>query len=230
MDEINKIFEEVKGQGRNVLTYEESRKVMELAGVPLNKIEVGKNLDECIAKANEIGYPVVLKVISEDIIHKTEAGGVKVGIKSDSELKKAYEEMMESVTTYHPGAKIDGFSIEEMVSGVEVLVGQTTDPQFGKMIAFGIGGIFVEVYKDVSFRLIPISENDVEEMYCEIKGRKMLDGFRGMPALKMDDLKSLLLNISKLVENHPEIKEMDLNPVMVTKEGLKAIDARIILE
>jgi len=117
-----------------------------------------------------------------------------------------------------------------MVTGVEVLIGQTTDPQFGKMIAFGIGGIFVEVYKDVSFRLIPISENDVEEMYCEIKGRKMLEGFRGMPALKMDDLKSLLLNISKLVENHPEIKEMDLNPVMVTKEGLKAIDARIILE
>ncbi|MHA1303976.1 MAG: acetate--CoA ligase family protein, partial [Candidatus Heimdallarchaeaceae archaeon] len=198
--------------------------------IPLNKMEFAINLEECIEKAKEVGYPIVLKIISKDVIHKTEAGGVKVGIKSEEELMTAYEEMMKSVKEHYPEAKIEGVSIEEMVEGVEVLVGQTTDPQFGKMIAFGIGGIYVEVYKDVSFRLIPITEADVREMYAEIKGRKMLEGFRGKPAINLDELTELLLNISKLVEENPIIKEMDLNPVMVTEEGLKAIDARIILE
>ncbi|MHA1399006.1 MAG: acetate--CoA ligase family protein [Candidatus Heimdallarchaeaceae archaeon] len=229
-EEIKTILREIKEQGRTVLTYEESRKVMELASIPLNKMEFAINLEECIEKAKEVGYPIVLKIISKDVIHKTEAGGVKVGIKSEEELMTAYEEMMKSVKEHYPEAKIEGVSIEEMVEGVEVLVGQTTDPQFGKMIAFGIGGIYVEVYKDVSFRLIPITEADVREMYAEIKGRKMLEGFRGKPAINLDELTELLLNISKLVEENPIIKEMDLNPVMVTEEGLKAIDARIILE
>ncbi len=229
-ESISKMLNDIKSQGRTVLTYEESRKVMELAGLPLNKMVIAKDLNDCIVKANEIGYPIVLKVISEDVLHKTEVGGVKVGIKTEEELRAAQLEMEKNVLKHYPNAKIEGYSIEEMVKGVELLIGQTTDIQFGKMLALGIGGIFVEIYKDVAFRLIPINESDVKEMYHEIVGRKMFEGFRGMPKIDMDELTTVLMNISKLVETNSIIKEMDLNPVMVTEKGLVVIDARIILE
>ncbi len=229
-DEIEKLLNKVKDNNRTILTYEESRKIMNLAGIPLNKMEIAKDLDDCLVKAKNIGYPIVLKVVSEDVLHKSDSGGVKIGIKFAEDLKKSYEEMMTKVRGFYPDAKIDGFSIEEIVEGVELLIGTNTDPQFGKMIAFGIGGIFVEVYKDVSFRLIPVKKVDVEDMINEIKGRKMLDGYRGKPKVDKDELKSLVLRISNLIEANPIIKEMDLNPVVATKNGLKAIDARIILE
>lgn len=228
--EITELLKKIKEQGRKVLTYEESRKIMKLAGIPLNQMEFATTEEECIAKANEIGYPVVLKIVSEDVIHKSDAGGVKVGIKSENELKQAYKEMYESVLKHYPDAKIDGVSVEEMVSGAEILIGTMTDMQFGKMIALGVGGIFTELYKDVTFRLIPITESDVEEMMQEIKGKKLFEGYRGLPAVDKKQLKEIMLKISSLVENNPIIKEMDLNPVVATKEGLKAIDARIILE
>ncbi len=227
---IEKLLNSVKDNNRAILTYEESRKIMSFAGIPLNKMEVAKDCDDCLVKAKSIGYPIVLKIVSEDVLHKSDSGGVKIGIKSGEDLKKAYEEMIIKVRRFYPDAKIGGFSIEEMVEGVELLIGTNTDPQFGKMIALGIGGIFVEVYKDVSFRLIPVNDEDVEDMINEIKGRKMLDGYRGKPKVDKDELKSLVLRISKLIEANPIIKEMDLNPVVATKDGLKAIDARIILE
>ena len=230
MNRIESIFEDVRNQKRTILNYEESRKVMELAGIPLNKMKVAKNLEASIQRANEVGYPIVLKVISEDVIHKSDSGGVKVGIRSDDELSKSYQEMMENVLSFYPDAKIEGVSVEEMVSGVELLIGTNTDSQFGKMIALGIGGIFVEVYKDVSFRLIPVSSKDVKNMIEEIKGRAMFDGFRGMPKVNLGELTALILTISELIEKYPIIYEMDLNPVVATENGLRAIDARIILE
>ncbi len=230
MNRIESIFENVRNQKRTVLNYEESRKVMELAGIPLNKMKVAKNLEASIQRANEVGYPIVLKIISEDVIHKSDSGGVKVGIKSDDELSKSYQEMMKSVLSFYPNAKIDGVSVEEKASGVELLIGTNTDSQFGKMIALGIGGIFVEVYKDVSFRLIPVSSKDVRDMINEIKGKAMFDGFRGLPKVNLEELISLILIVSKLIENYPIIFEMDLNPVVATENGLRAIDARIILE
>jgi len=172
----------------------------------------------------------VLKVISEDVIHKSDSGGVKVGIKSDDELSKSYQEMIKNVLSFYPDAKIEGVSVEEMVSGVELLIGTNTDSQFGKMIAFGIGGVFVEVYKDVSFRLIPVSSKDVQDMITEIKGRAMFDGFRGLPKVNLEELASLILTVSNLIQDYPIIFEMDLNPVIATENGLQAIDARIILE
>ena len=228
--EIIDILNEVKEQGRSILTYEESRAVIRSAGIPLNKMETAKNLNDCIVNAKKIGYPVVLKVVSEDVLHKSDAGGVRVGIGSESELRKSYDEMIKSVKQYYPEAKIEGFSVEEMVKGVELLIGTNTDEQFGKMIALGIGGIFVEIYKDVSFRLIPVKDSDVQEMISEIKGKKMLEGYRGMPSVNLSELTSLVLNISKIIEENPNIKEMDLNPVVATTDGLKAIDVRIILE
>lgn len=230
MNRIESIFEDARNQKRTVLNYEESRKVMELAGIPLNKMKVAKNLEESIQGANEVGYPIVLKVISEDIVHKSDSGGVKVGIKSDDELSKSYQEMIKSVLSFYPDAKIEGVSVEEMVSGVELLIGTNTDSQFGKMIAFGIGGVFVEVYKDVSFRLIPVSSKDVQDMITEIKGRATFDGFRGLPKVNLEELASLILTVSNLIQDYPIIFEMDLNPVVATKNGLQAIDARIILE
>lgn len=203
---------------------------MKLAGIPLNKMQIAKDLDECIIIAKEIGFPIVLKVVSEDVIHKSDSGGVKVGIKTVEELEFSYNEMMRSVFNHYPHAKIEGFSVEEMVSGVEIFIGTNTDEQFGKMMALGVGGIFVEVYKDVSFRLIPVTEKDIKEMIEELKGRKLFEGFRGLPAVDTNELISLVLKISNLIEQYPKIKEMDLNPVMATEEGLKAIDARIILE
>lgn len=203
---------------------------MKLSGIPLNRMELAEDLDESLIKANSIGYPVVLKIVSEDVLHKSDSGGVKIGINSDEDFRNAYEEMMKKVRRFHPNVKIDRVSIEEMVEGVELLIGTNTDSQFGKMIALGIGGIFVEVYKDVSFRLIPVRKEDVEDMLSEITGRKLLDGFRGKPKVDKEELISLVLKISKLVEENPSIKEMDLNPVVATSEGLKAIDARIILE
>ncbi|MHA1345947.1 MAG: acetate--CoA ligase family protein [Candidatus Heimdallarchaeaceae archaeon] len=230
MSSVKSIIDEAKQQKRTVLNYEESRRVMELAGITLNKMKVAKNQEESILEAEEMGYPVVLKIISEDVIHKSDSGGVKVGINSEEELIESYTEMMESVLSFYPNAKIEGVSIEEMVSGVELLIGTNTDEQFGKMIAFGIGGVFVEVYKDVSFRLIPVTLKDVQKMIYEIKGKIMFEGFRGMPKVNFDELSDLILNVSKLVETYPIIHEMDLNPVVATRDGLRAIDARIILK
>ena len=230
MNNIKSFLENAKMNNKTILNYEESRKIMELAGIPLNKMKFAKDIEESILKAEEVGYPVVLKVISEDVIHKSDSGGVKVGINSEEELIGSYTEMMESVLSFYPNAKIEGVSIEEMVSGVELLIGTNTDEQFGKMIAFGIGGVFVEVYKDVSFRLIPVSLKDVQNMIDEIEGKIMFDGFRGMPKVNIDELTTLILNVSKLVETYPIILEMDLNPVVATRDGLKAIDARIILK
>ena len=227
--EIKIILDKISSEGRHILTYAESRTIMQLAGLPLNKMCFAKNLDECVTKANEIGYPVVLKIISKDVIHKSDSGGVKLGISSDGELRTVYNEMLTSVKNHYPSAEIEGFSIEEMVEGVELLIGTNTDDQFGKMIALGIGGIFVEIYKDVTFRLIPISEKDVRDMIEEIQGKKVLDGYRGLPKVDLLELCNFVINVSKIIEENKVIKEMDLNPVVATKEGLKAIDARIIL-
>lgn len=229
-EEIKIILDEAKRNDRAVLTYEESRRIMELADIPLNKMRVAKDLEDAILKGNEIGFPIVLKVVSEDVVHKSDVGGVKVGIKSNEELKRAFVVMLDSVKKHYPNAKIEGVSIEEMVEGVELLIGTNTDSQFGKMIALGIGGVFVEIYKDVSFRLIPVTANDVEDMILEIKGKTILDGYRGMPVVDKQELISLVLKTSRLIEEFPVIDEMDLNPVVATTEGLKAIDARIILD
>ena len=229
-EEIKTILDTVRNEDRVILTYEESRKIMELADFPLNKMEIAKDSEDAILRADKIGFPVVIKVVSEDVVHKSDAGGVKVGIKSDEELRRAFEEMMVSVKNHYPDSVIEGVSVEEMVEGVELLIGTNTDSQFGKMIALGIGGVFVEIYKDVSFRLIPVTTSDVEEMILDIKGKAMLEGYRGMPAVDKQELISLVLKVSKLIEKFPIINEMDLNPVVATTDGLKVIDARIILE
>jgi acyl-CoA synthetase (NDP forming) len=223
-------FTEAIEKGISVLNLEESREIMEKAGIPFNKCSLATTVDEAVSMAKDIEYPLVLKIVSPQIIHKTEVGGVRVGIDNDEELKKAYDEIIASAKKHVPDAEIKGILLEEMVKGTELIIGTTTDPQFGPMIMFGIGGIFVEVYKDVSFRLIPITAGDAKDMLNEIKGKAIFEGVRGLPAADTNQLVEILTNTSNFVNSHPEIKEMDLNPLLVTEKGMVAVDARIILK
>ncbi|UCE38331.1 MAG: acetate--CoA ligase family protein [Thermoplasmata archaeon] len=216
--------------GKSILDLEEAREIMELSGIPFNKSGFGKTEDEVVSVANEMGYPVALKIVSPQIVHKTESGGVKLDINSEEEVKFAYREIMKSVKNKVPDAEILGISIDEMVKGTELIIGTTVDPQFGHMIMFGIGGIFVEIYEDVSFRLIPITSGDAKDMLNEIKGRPLLDGARGRPKIDEGQLVDILMKVSELVDKNPDIQEMDLNPLMANESNVVAVDARIILK
>jgi acyl-CoA synthetase (NDP forming) len=202
---------------------------MEMSGIPFNKSGFATTEDEAVKVAEDIGYPVVLKIVSPQVVHKTESGGVKIGIEDEKDLRKAYNDIMTSVKEKVPDADIKGISIDEMVKGTELIIGTTMDPQFGHMIMFGIGGIFVEIYEDVSFRLVPITAGDAMDMLDEIKGRPLLEGARGLPKADDKQLVDILLKVSELVEKHPDIQEMDLNPLMITERGVLAVDARVIL-
>jgi acetyl-CoA synthetase (ADP-forming) len=172
-----------------------------------------------------------LKVVSPDIIHKSDVGGVFVNIKSTEEVKDAYVQIMENARKNAPKAKIEGVLIQEMAPpGTEVIVGSTKDPQFGPAIMFGLGGIFVEVLKDVTFRIAPITEDDASEMMREVKAYPLLMGYRKIPPSDLKAISNILLSTSRLVMDHMEIKEMDLNPIIVYEKGAKTVDARIILE
>lgn len=228
-EKISRLIAEAMGRGQKVFDLEESREIMELAGIPFNKCGLAKSAAEAVDIADSMGYPVVMKIVSPQVIHKTEVGGVRVNVASGAEVKSTYEDIVKGVREKVPHAEINGILIEEMVSGTELIVGTTTDPQFGPMIMFGIGGIFVEVYKDVSFRLIPISRNDAREMAGEIRGKALLEGIRGLPRADPEQVVDILENVSELVRSHPEIGEMDINPLLITRRGIIAVDARILL-
>ncbi|MBN1161443.1 MAG: acetate--CoA ligase family protein [Dehalococcoidales bacterium] len=224
-------IKDAKKQGRAVLTEIEAKQVIKNAGIKVIETRLAKTQQEAVAISSETGYPVVLKIASPDITHKTAAGGVKVGLKNAAEVKKAYAEIMASVRKKIPKAKIEGIAVQKMAPpGIEIIVGMYKDAQFGPVIMFGLGGIFVEVLKDVSFRLIPIEKRDAGEMIKEIKGYALLNGYRGQEPAHIPSLVDVLLKISALVEKMPEIKEIDLNPVFAHKDSAVAVDARIVLE
>ncbi len=175
---------------------------------------------------------MVLKIVSPDIVHKSDVGGVVLNLKSDEEVREAFRKIMNNVKNAAPNAKIVGILIQEMVpDGLEVIVGATRDPSFGPIIMFGLGGIFVEVLKDVSFRIAPLSPRDADEMVREIKSYRILEGYRGMPPRDIEAIKDIILKVSKLMLEVAEIKELDLNPVMLYAkgEGARIADARMIL-
>ena len=200
-------------------------------GVTVTEFKVAKSEKEAIDLAEKAGFPVVLKIISPDIIHKSDAGGVIVNLKSKDEVKAAYNRILENARKYKSDAKIVGVLVEEMAKqATEVIIGAVKDPTFGQTLMFGLGGIFVELLKDVTFRVAPITEQEAAEMIVEVKAFPLLNGYRNTPAVDVKALVNLLANVSKLVMDHPEIKELDLNPVMAYPEGAKTVDARIILE
>ncbi len=181
--------------------------------------------------SDEIGYPIVLKILSPDIIHKSDVGGVILNLNNHKEIRNAYKELLANVKGHKPDAKITGIFVQEMApSSTEVIVGATKDPQFGPALMFGLGGIFVEILEDVTFRIAPLTEQDAREMITEIKAYPVLKGYRDRPHADIDAIVDILLKTSKLVMDHLEIKELDLNPIMVYKKGAKTVDARIILE
>ncbi|MHB1276737.1 MAG: acetate--CoA ligase family protein, partial [Candidatus Humimicrobiaceae bacterium] len=189
-----------------------------------------RDISEAKAFTKKVGYPVVLKIDSPDILHKTDVGGIKVGIKDDSELEAGFNDIINSVKAKKPEANIRGISIQEMiVDKQETIIGINKDPQFGPMIMFGLGGIYVEILKDVSFRIAPITESDAREMIEEIKTIKLLKGARGSKPSDIDSIVEIILKISQLVTDFPEIMEMDINPLFVKAEGLGSIagDVRI---
>jgi len=225
------IFKRAREEGRRHLLEPEAKTVCMEYGIPVPKFRVAGSAEDAVRYAEEIGYPVVLKVVSPDVIHKSDVGGVMLGLRSADEVRSAYEKLLGNVRSHKPNAEIVGVLVEEMApKAVEVIVGAIKDPQFGPTLMFGLGGVFVEILKDVSFRVAPITEDDAAEMITEIKAYPILQGYRGMPPVDVDAIKQILLNTSRLVMEHQEIAELDLNPIMVYQKGAKAVDARIILE
>jgi acyl-CoA synthetase (NDP forming) len=224
------IIDQARTQGRKILTEVESKQLLEEAGVPTARARLATSRDAAVQAARDIGFPVVLKVVSPQITHKTDVGGVKLDLKSAEEVAAAFDEIMAAARRAAPDAAIDGVSVQQMARpGIEVIVGVSTDPQFGPVIMFGLGGVLVEVLKDVSFRIIPIAPRDARQMIREIKGFPLLEGYRGQEPADLAALESLLLRVSEFVEKQPEVSELDLNPIFAYKDGALAVDARIVL-
>jgi len=229
-DEAVKIFKAAASDGRDFLFEHEAKTLCGLYGMPVTKIKVARSEEEAVEAAEETGYPVVLKIVSPQVLHKSDAGGVLVNIGDEQGVREGYNKILENVRAYAPDAEITGILVQEMAPwGTEVIVGSTSDPTFGPTIMFGLGGIFVEILKDVSFRLVPITRTDAEEMIREIKSYKILKGVRGKPPADQEAIIDILLKTSRMLEECPEIKELDMNPVLVYEKGARIVDARVIL-
>jgi len=225
------ILTKAKEEKRTVLTEIEAKLILKEAGINCTDTRLAATKDEAVALSAELGYPAVLKISSVDITHKSDAGGVKVNLTDQAAVEKAYDEIMASCTAKHPDASIEGVAVQGMAKlGTEVIIGMTKDPSFGPVLMFGLGGIFVEVLKDVAFRIVPLEKKDASEMIQEIKGKKLLEGYRGEDPADIPYLEEVLLKLSDLVDKTEGIAEIDMNPVFAYKEGAVVVDARIILE
>lgn len=228
-EEIKRILLKVKKEGRAVLDLIESRKVLELLGVQLNKAGLAESPEMAVTVARGIGFPVAMKIVSPEIIHKTEAGGVILSVNDENGVKIGFERIIENARRYSPDANIKGILVEEMIFGNELIVGTVKDNVFGDLIMFGIGGVLVELYKDVTFRLVPIKKIDAFEMMEEIKAKEILNGYRNSPPVDRNKLTEIMLSVSLLVEELTEFQSIEINPLVITNRGLVAIDARVII-
>jgi len=233
-EEIEAIIAGARREKRSLLTLLESREILGILGVPLTKGVLLRSKDEIenatgSAEERKMSFPAAMKIVSKQITHKTDAGGVKIGIATAEAARAAFDEILSNAKAYDPEAEIEGVWMEEMVQGNELIIGTTVDPTFGKMIMFGLGGIFVEIFKDVAFRLVPIHVLNAGAMVNSIKSKAILEGARGMPVVDRKALEEMLVHVSDFVHHFP-VREMDINPLVVTKDGLKAIDARIVVE
>jgi acyl-CoA synthetase (NDP forming) len=227
---VDDILAKAREEKRTVLTEIEAKQILSEAGINCTDTRLAVTKDEAVAISDEIGYPVVLKISSVDITHKSDAGGVKVNLPDKAAVEAAYDEIMASCTAKHPDADIEGIAVQGMAKvGTEVILGMTNDPSFGPVLMFGLGGIFVEVLKDVAFRIVPLEKNDASEMIKEIKGKKLLEGYRGEDPADIPYLEQMLLKLSQLVDKTEGVAEIDMNPVFAYKQGAVVVDARIIL-
>jgi acyl-CoA synthetase (NDP forming) len=224
------IIDRAKSEGRTVLTEVESKQILGEEGIPVARAQLAATREEAVAAARQIGLPVVLKIVSPDISHKSDVGGVKLNLGSEEEVAAAFDEIVAAARGAQPEATVLGVSVQKMARpGVEVIMGMTTDPQFGPVLMFGLGGVFVEVLKDVAFRIVPLEPRDARQMIHDIQGFPVLEGFRGQEPADLAALEDMLMRLSAFVEKHPEIQELDLNPIFAYKDGALAVDARIVL-
>ena len=227
---VSKIFETAIGEDRGFLFEDEAKALCGLYGLPVTRIEVVEAEDDAVRVAERFGFPVVLKIVSPQVLHKSDVGGVLINIRDAVGVRKGYKKIIENVKARVLDAEITGILVQEMApDGTQVIVGSTKDPTFGSTIMFGLGGIFVEVLKDVSFRLVPITRGDAVEMVREIKAYKILEGVRGMPPADQETILDILMRTSEMLVECPEIKELDLNPILVYEKGAKIVDARVVL-
>lgn len=227
---VASIIGAARGAGRTLLNEIESKQLLEDSGIPVASARLATSADEAVTLAGQIGYPVVLKIMSEDIPHKSDVGGVALNLGDADAVRSAYERVVSAARTSQPNARIDGVSVQKQARpGTEIIIGMTKDPQFGPVLMFGLGGVLVEVLKDVSFRIVPLEQRDAREMVHEIKGLPLLQGYRGSEPADLAAVESLILKVSEFVEAHPEIDELDLNPVFAYRDGAIAVDARVVL-
>jgi acetyl coenzyme A synthetase (ADP forming)-like protein len=231
-ERVRSIFAQVRDDGRNTLGDAEARNIAEAYGLRVPKSKLATTPEEAVRFAEEIGYPVVMKIASPDILHKSDIGGIKVGVTGAGDVRDAFDLLIYRAQRFMPDAQIWGVQIQEMVVGAkEIIIGMNRDPQFGPMIMFGLGGIYVEVLKDVTFRIAPITAQEAREMVGEIRAHHLLEGVRGERAADIDAIVDCILRISQLVTDFPEIVELDINPLLVREAGAGAIavDMRLVL-
>ena len=219
-----------RAEGRTLLTEVESKQLLAGAGIAVTEARLATNADEAVAAAEAVGFPAVLKVASSEIAHKSDVGGVALDLADGEAVREAYGEIMARVREAAPGASVEGVSVQAMARpGTEVIIGTTTDAQFGPVMMFGLGGIFVEVLKDVAFRIVPLEARDARQMVREIRAYPVLEGVRGQPGVDLDALERMMLQVSDFAWQHREIAELDLNPVIASEDGVVAVDARVVL-
>ncbi|MGH6874378.1 MAG: acetate--CoA ligase family protein, partial [Aestuariivirgaceae bacterium] len=228
---VRNVLDGVKAAARNALTAPEAKLVCDAYAIPVPEEALANSGEEAAKLADRMGYPVVLKIVSPDILHKTEAGGVLVGLKNADEISRGYETILTNARRYNAGARIEGVQVQQMLTGgQEVIVGAVTDGSFGKLVAFGLGGVLVEVLKDITFRLAPVTKDDAVSMLDDIQAAEMLKGVRGSEPVNRDALAGLIQKVGNLVSDFPEIVEMDLNPVFAAAAGATAADVRIVVD
>jgi len=228
---VRRILDEAKAAARSSLTAPEAKGICEAYGIAVPKEAVAATASEAARLAASVGFPVAMKIVSPQILHKTEAGGVVVGVKSATEAEQAFAGIIANARRYDPEATIEGVQVQQMLSGgQEVIIGAVTDPAFGKLVAFGLGGVLVEVLKDITFRLAPATLEDALSMLDGIAAAQILKGVRGAAGVDRESLATMIVNVSQLVADFPEISELDLNPVFATPKSATAADVRVVLD
>ena len=228
---VRTVLDQVKADGRSSLNAPEAKKVCDAYAIPVPKEGLATSADEAVKLAGEIGYPAVLKIVSPDILHKTEAGGVLTGLEDAGAVAKGYDTIIANAKDYQAGADITGVQVQQMLpQAQEVIVGAVTDQSFGKVVAFGLGGVLVEVLKDVTFRLAPTDRTNAISMIEGIRAAEILRGVRGAKPVDREALVSIIISVSQLVHDFPEISEIDLNPVFARADGATAVDVRMVVD
>lgn len=230
MSGATQVIERARRAGRTVLTETESKRLLAAIGIPTTEMRAAATREEAVAAARAIGYPCVLKVSSPDITHKSDAGGVKVGLADDEQVAEAWDAIMVSCRRACPEAAIEGVCVQTMApQGLEVIFGMATDPQFGPVLMFGLGGVWVEVLQDVSFKIVPLTRDDARCAIREVVASRLFEGYRGSDPVDTAALEDILLRLSEFVAATPQVLEMDINPVFAYPDGALAVDARVIL-